>query len=187
MTNGEKIQQDFECEVCEPIPEDDIIHVIFPDKNHNAIGFDLSWWNMEYKDPTTENNLSSGLEKNSKKLEKKFGELDCISRADAIKAMQDKAKKLKNEDTINGLCGAVAILFDMPSIIPQEPRWIPVSERYPKFKDEYKYFLVTDAKGRVRVEEFYISLDGEQQPCFSGMIDVIAWMPLPQPYKEVEK
>jgi DNA-directed RNA polymerase subunit RPC12/RpoP len=48
--------------------------------------------------------------------------VDCISRADAIKAMQDKAKKLKNEDTINGLCGAVAILFDMPSVTPQEPK-----------------------------------------------------------------
>jgi len=45
--------------------------------------------------------------------------VDCISRADAIKAMQDKAKKLTNEDTINGLCGAVAILFDLPSVTPQ--------------------------------------------------------------------
>ena len=45
--------------------------------------------------------------------------VDCISRADAIQAMQDKAKKLTNEDTINGLCGAVAILFDLPSVTPQ--------------------------------------------------------------------
>ena len=58
------------------------------------------------QEPTTKNDL----------------EVDLISRADAIKAMQDKAKKLKNEDTINGLCGAVAILFDMPSVTPQEPR-----------------------------------------------------------------
>ena len=57
-------------------------------------------------EPATKNNLG----------------VDCISRADAIKAMQDKAKKLKNEDTINGLCGAVAILFDLPSVTPQEPR-----------------------------------------------------------------
>ena len=72
-------------------------------------------------EPTAENDLSSELEKNSKKLEKDFGELDCISRADAIQAMQDKAKKLKNEDTINGLCGAVAILYEMSSVTPQEP------------------------------------------------------------------
>ena len=47
--------------------------------------------------------------------------VDCISRADAIKAMQDKAKELTNEDTINGLCGAVAILFELSSVTPQEP------------------------------------------------------------------
>ena len=73
--------------------------------------------------------LSSGLEKNSKKLEKNFGESDCISRADAIKAMQDKAKELKNEDTINGLCGAVAILYEMHPITPIRPKghWIEYS------------------------------------------------------------
>ena len=52
---------------------------------------------------------------------------DCISRVDAIKAIQDKAKKLTNVDTINGLCGAVAILFDLSPVIPQEPKtgyWI---------------------------------------------------------------
>ena len=53
MTNGEMIQKVFNCEVCEPIMEDDIIHVIFSDKNDSAIGFDWSWWNMEYKEPKT--------------------------------------------------------------------------------------------------------------------------------------
>lgn len=57
MTNGEKIQQDFACEVCEPIIEDDIIHVIFADKKDSAIGFDWSWWNMEHKDPIPKNDL----------------------------------------------------------------------------------------------------------------------------------
>ena len=80
--------------------------------NHNAGTEEchLCMWENQYT-PTTKNDLG----------------VDLISRADAIKAMQDKAKKLKNEDTINGLCGAVAILFDMPSVIPQEPRkghWI---------------------------------------------------------------
>lgn len=44
---------------------------------------------------------------------------DCISRKEAIKAMEDKAKGLKNLDTINGLCGAVAILYDLPSVQPK--------------------------------------------------------------------
>ena len=65
------------------------------------------WWNAEYQEPTPKESLV---------IE------DCISRADAIQAMQEKAKRLTNEDTINGLCGAVAILFDLPSVIPQEPK-----------------------------------------------------------------
>ena len=81
--------------------------------NHNAGTEEchLCMWKNQYT-PTTKNDLG----------------VDAISRADAIQAMQNKAKKLTNEDTINGLCGAVAILFDMPSVTPQEPRkghWIP--------------------------------------------------------------
>lgn len=70
-------------------------------------------------------------------------------------------------------------------ILEQEPRWIPTSERYPRPDDEYKFFLVTDDKGRVSVQEFYLSLDEEPQPYFSGMTNVVAWMPLPNAYREV--
>ena len=108
------------------------------EKSHDAIqiNFDSVWWNAEYKEPTTKNDLA----------------VDCISRADAIQAMQDKAKKLTNEDTINGLCGAVAILFDLPSVTPQEPRWIPVSERLPKTDNEIsinKYNVLLWIKNRL--------------------------------------
>lgn len=49
-TNGGMIKAMFpKCEVCEPIVEDDIIHVIFADKADSAIGFDYSWWNAPYK------------------------------------------------------------------------------------------------------------------------------------------
>lgn len=67
--------------------------------------------------------------------------------------------------------------------LDQEPKWIPVSEKYPKPEDEYKHFLVTDDKDKVSIQEFYMSLDKEPQPYFSGMVNVIAWMPLPEPYK----
>jgi len=111
MTNGEKIKEIFP-----NFHIDERSHTVWV--GYEAMSFRRDWWNAEYKEPIPKND-SSGLEKNSKELEKNFGESDCISRADAIKAMQDKAKKLKNEDTINGLCGAVAILFDMPSITSQ--------------------------------------------------------------------
>lgn len=48
MTNGEKIVNVFDCEVYEPIIEDNIIHVAFNDKSDSLIGFDLDWWNSEY-------------------------------------------------------------------------------------------------------------------------------------------
>lgn len=73
-------------------------------------------------------------------------EVDCISRADAIKAMQNKAKKLKNEDTINGLCGAVAILYDIPPVTP-------LNEVLNKIKSEIYFLpreLPTDARNMVR-------------------------------------
>jgi ATP-dependent protease HslVU (ClpYQ) peptidase subunit len=46
---------------------------------------------------------------------------DAISRYDAIRAIEEKAKRIKNEDTLNGLAGAVGILFDLPPV-KQEPK-----------------------------------------------------------------
>ena len=66
--------------------------------------------------------------------------------------------------------------------LEQEPRWIPVSERLPESDEEYHTFLVTDRKGKVTLSEFYLSIK-DKKPYWSGMIDVIAWMPLPKPYK----
>ena len=36
-----------------------------------------------------------------------------VSRDKVIKALEQKAKKIKNEDTVNGLCGAVSILYEL--------------------------------------------------------------------------
>lgn len=112
MTNGELIQEDFNCEVCELIPEDDIIHVIFSDKNDSAIGFDWSWWNMEHKEPITKHNLG----------------VDAISRADAL-------------DSIATMCSAEELDIDfakllllqrgikaLPPVTLQEPKIVPIAE-----------------------------------------------------------
>lgn len=44
--------------------------------------------------------------------------------------LEEKAKKSKNLDTINGLCGAVAILYEQPTIdaIPKEQTNKMISE-----------------------------------------------------------
>lgn len=144
MTNEEKLREIF--------PKTIFIYRKKDDKT-TAIMCSDEWLSAEYKEPTAKNDLSSGLEKNSKKLEKDFGELDCISRADAIKAMQDKAKKLTNEDTINGLCGAVAILFDMPPVTPQKPKtghWIRVDKDKLKCsKCDVIHFIAQYPQGKI--------------------------------------
>ena len=67
MTNGEMIQKIFTCEeVCEPIIEDDIIHVVFADKKDSAIGFDWSWWNAEYKEKATNGEVIKAMFPNRK-------------------------------------------------------------------------------------------------------------------------
>lgn len=98
---------------------------------------------------------------------------DCISRADAIQAMQDTAKKLTNEDTINGLRGAVAILFDLPSVTQEtKGHWIDTNEKgfvyhriykcshcgatvceYPENMRESKYKYCSNCGSRNEVEE----------------------------------
>ena len=102
MTNGEKIKAILKPRTDQIRIYSDWVEIEIQSLSIN-FSCELSWWNAEYKEPTTKNDLG----------------VDCISRADAIKAMQDKAKRLKNEDTINGLCGAVAILFELPSVTPQ--------------------------------------------------------------------
>ena len=116
MTNGEMIQKVFDCEVCEPLPEDDIIHVIFPDKNDSAIGFDWSWWNMEYKDPTAKNNLG----------------VDCISREQALVAIRNLYPGMPRVDFNGSLRKWVDkykpyiecddAIKQLPPVTPQEPR-----------------------------------------------------------------
>lgn len=112
MTNGEMIQKVFDCEVCEPLPEDDIIHVIFPDKNDSAIGFDWSWWNMEYKDPTAKNNLG----------------VDCISRTRAIERLKlnfpisQGADNSRDRHRYMQALADLQAIKELPPITPQEPK-----------------------------------------------------------------
>ena len=74
----------------------------------------------------------------------------------------------------------------------RELEWTPIKWRphgkngYPKPEDEYKYFLTIDNHGEITIQEFLLSLDEEPQPYFTGMRNIVAWMPLPKPYQEEE-
>lgn len=52
---------------------------------------------------------------NGTPLPKGHGKL--INADSLIKTIEEKAKRLSNADTINGLCGAVALIYDEQAII----------------------------------------------------------------------
>ena len=126
------------------------------------------------QEPTTKNDLG----------------VDCISRVDAL-------------DSIAIMCSAEELDIDFAKLLllqraikalspvtPQDPKWIPVSERLPT-KEEYiannGLFIVSDGN-RTYAEYFdvYNSMKYFGEPTMNGFrVDrcVIAWMSLPEPYK----
>lgn len=67
--------------------------------------------------------LSSELEKNSKKLEKDFGELDCISREQVLEQV-DKWRDYEFIRVTNPLYYLKKRLNDLPSVTPIKGHWI---------------------------------------------------------------
>ena len=89
--------------------------------------------------------------------------------------------------TQHEICRFLANYMNILEKQMQEPKWIPISKYgYPKPEDEYKHFLTIDDKGEITIQEFLLSLDEEPQPYFTGMRNIIAYIPdpLPEPYKE---
>jgi hypothetical protein len=64
----------------------------------------------------------------------------------------------------------------------QKMRWIPVKERLPEIHNYSGKYLVTLGRGGVYIAMF-TECDGEHWWTYD---DVIAWMPLPDPYEESE-
>lgn len=109
---------------------------------------------------------------------------DTIYREDAIKALGEEPLVWCNTDSEiaerdQWRLDRDAILA-VPSAQPEQ-RWIPVSERLP---EELTIVLITDKEGDVFVSEFIGVING----CAEWATDdVIAWMPLPEPYKGGEE
>lgn len=115
---------------------------------------------------------------------------DCISRAEAIKCLEcdfNITGKENMKTVVNYINSVHNKIVNLPSVIKQESRWIPVSERLPKpnandgltaryylIRNEYEDMLVAryDGMGWTQMYQHEYLED-----------DVIAWMPLPKPYK----
>ena len=81
----------------------------------------------------------------------------------------------------------------LPSVTParKKEEWIPCSEKLPKpnelVDNVRKYYLIQDEYGDMHVASYlrngWISIDS----FYTLEDDVIAWMPLPEPYKAESK
>lgn len=60
-------------------------------------------------------------------------------------------------------------------------RWIPVSERYPE--EEGEDYLVCYDDGTIRIRNLYFTVV-DNEPYFEYGQGIVAWMPLPEPYKQ---
>lgn len=199
MTNGEKIKEIFPNRVLTSI------------NNSYYWGDDIlvgkSFWNAEYKEPNKSEIPTGSTTKND------LG-VDCISRQELLKIYEDrfselqKLKHLKDnkgaEDRQMGVNYCINILKELPPATPQEPRWIPISEKTPDKGGEYllwgkideseeeNYCFIGDYHEFDEVFGVEISkydsktlgfIDTEIEEYYS----VVAWMPLPKPYREVEE
>jgi hypothetical protein len=208
MTNGEKFCIDF------PNIRIDVfvsyVQVVGENYEFNNL-YPLTWWNAEYKEPTTkndvpDNNVGSiytcscgyGWDKTKvvrhhfcpncgKAVEPTKNNLvvDAVSRQ-AINEYIDfilthGMGKKKSFDFIKKFAA------NMPAVTPQESRWIPISERLPEERLGVLVWCPTR-------KNIYCACYEEKQWWIFGAYwekvteEIIAWRPLPtKPYSEVEK
>ena len=113
-----------------------------------------------------------------------------IDRDAAVKAAQDGADEWDGGFNRNRDMYIEAAMDNVPTVEPM--RWIPVTERLP----EKPYgCLVTvwddNAYGEPfeNILPYFVGYDGEQWNDYDGIecpFEIIAWMPLPEPYKGEE-
>ena len=126
---------------------------------------------------------------------------ELIDRQETIKEFCKQDCGCDPKDCPNKTCYEVEIIESVPSV---QPQWIPCSEKMPEEHDSiFSKFYGTekwrDAMFRKTSKTVIITvehLDGTRQtaPCHTidgewnqsmkGMGKVLAWMPLPEPYKE---
>lgn len=97
---------------------------------------------------------------------------------EAIKRYTDNAEYERTHGNLQG-CLDFRQLAEWLSELTQlkeQTRWIPVSERNPKERD---WYIVTEGTTRTTFFRYYSVLNGWEHGH-----DVVAWMPLPEPYGE---
>ena len=97
---------------------------------------------------------------------------DAVSRQ-AVIDMTGLSEWFDSSDSYNEF---VIALSELPPVIPQEPRWIPVTERLPEEGQMVIACYPTDCGKRVMTAYYY-------KGCGFSCGITYAWMPLPESYK----
>lgn len=134
--------------------------------NEEAKKIIFNQWQAFLEDNIDYGGISEAYKMAIKALEQQPSE-DCISRQKALDCFEQT----------NTRQGAKHAIETLPSVTPQQTRWIPVSERLPEREGWYLISLGEKTYGGADVDMY----------C-KGWVKygthVIAWMPLPEPYKE---
>lgn len=117
---------------------------------------------------------------------------DWISREQAKKFLYEEIERLHDDGLYDCFSRIIDDMYnELPSVTPQPTRWIPCSERLPEEEGWYLVTIQNDKTEKRRTENdlFAIGIaeahkltpykfckDGHRQT-------VIAWMPVPEPYK----
>ena len=107
-----------------------------------------------------------------------------MTREEAVEILQGAIKKPNTKDGYLGQAIDMAI-----KALEQEPNWIPVSEKLP---EERVNVLICDIDGDVYIAYMWNIIYANRiawsdASSFDNIKSVIAWMPLPKPYREVEE
>jgi len=118
---------------------------------------------------------------------------DAISRQAALDCVDERISELKADKEFNivkEICisGVKKHILSLPPVTPQEPKWIPVSERLP---EDGELVLFSTKTNRVFEGRYFDDNTGRQwyayrDETFAWNNVVIAWMPLPTPYEPQE-
>lgn len=118
------------------------------------------------QEPTTKNDL----------------EVDCISRKTVIEGLKryfhnEYYQRTSIQDCRD--CFIEDVLNRLPSVTPQEPRWVLVSERMPEYGKAVLTYHEDD-------EEYQINWVTDDETGEWFYENPTAWMPLPEPYEPQE-